>query len=131
MPQRHPRNCASAMFTKRMGGRVTLFNYNPSIAGGKIGVKRFHKTHRMGPVLRRNKQEAKTMIQGAIGSGAVEPRPPHWWADGRASDEQPARGQRGEEEGVCRDQRALERWKEAEAVAHSSSDRCALTRSHI
>lgn len=57
------------MFNHRMGGRVTLFNYNPSIAGGKIGVKRFHNAHHKGRILRANKQKGMTAIQGAEGSG--------------------------------------------------------------
>jgi hypothetical protein len=67
--RRNARGSVSAMFNHRMGGRVTLFNYNPSIAGGKIGVKRFHTAHHKGRILRANRQKGMTAIQGAEGSG--------------------------------------------------------------
>lgn len=69
----HSRRNAGAMFGKRMGGRVSLFNYNPSIAGGKIGVRRFKNAHRMGKILPGNIQKVMTNIQGAEGSGLAAP----------------------------------------------------------
>lgn len=42
------RNPSNSMHARRTGGRVSLFNYNPSIAGGKIAIKRFKRGHRMG-----------------------------------------------------------------------------------
>lgn len=71
--RKHSRGSTSAMFTKRMGGRVSLFNYNPSIAGGKIGVKRFQNAHHMGRILRKDAQRNMTSIQGAEGSGLATP----------------------------------------------------------
>lgn len=71
--RRNARGSVSAMFNHRMGGRVSLFNYNPSIAGGKIGVKRYHSAHYKGRVLRANRQKGMTAIQGAEGSGLATP----------------------------------------------------------
>jgi len=53
---------------------VSLFNYNPSIAGGKIGVKRFTKCFPKGQIMRRNAQAAKTAVIGAeTGTGLTNP----------------------------------------------------------
>lgn len=71
--RRNQRGPSNAMFNHRMGGRVTLFNFNPSIAGGKIGVKRFHHAHHMGRIIRGNGQKAMTNIQGAEGTGLMNP----------------------------------------------------------
>ena len=68
------RGCAAPRtHTMRMGGRVTLFNYNPSIAGGAISVKRHHTAHRLGKVLRKDAQRAMTNIIGAEGAGLKNP----------------------------------------------------------
>jgi hypothetical protein len=57
-----------------MGGRVSLFNYNPSIAGGKIAIKRYARTHPMGRILRGNHQKNMVVLQGAEqGSGLAPP----------------------------------------------------------
>lgn len=37
----------------RRGGKVSLFNYNPSIAGGMISNNRHHSKHRMGGMVSR------------------------------------------------------------------------------
>lgn len=57
----------------RMGGRVSLFNYNPSIAGGAISVKRYTNAHRLGKVLRKDAQRTMTNIIGAEGAGIKNP----------------------------------------------------------
>ena len=36
--RKNTRGPSNAVFNHRMGGRVSLFNYNPSIAGGKTGT---------------------------------------------------------------------------------------------
>lgn len=57
----------------RMGGRVSLFNYNPSIAGGVIAVKRYGRVHPLGQVLRKDAQRTMTNIIGAEGAGLKNP----------------------------------------------------------
>lgn len=42
----------------RRGGKVSLFNYNPSIAGGSISIHRHHKGHRMGHLMSRRPKHA-------------------------------------------------------------------------
>lgn len=67
---------ANRMHGLRHGGRVTLFNYNPSVAGGKIAVKRFHKSHHLGPVMRGGdawQKKHMATIVGAQGAGLVAP----------------------------------------------------------
>jgi hypothetical protein len=64
--RRNRHGTMSAMVTKRLGGRVTLFNFNPSIAGGRIGVLRQHACHYRGQVLRTKEQDK--MI-GTTGTG--------------------------------------------------------------
>jgi hypothetical protein len=53
----------------RFGGRVTLFNYNPSIAGGAISVKRYHNAHRLGKMMRQHAEKAMVPMIGAEGAG--------------------------------------------------------------
>jgi len=48
--RRHKRAPVGKMHKLRTGGAVSLFNYNPSIAGGKIMTKRYARRHRMGTV---------------------------------------------------------------------------------
>lgn len=45
------KNVCSNMVLKRQGGRVSLFNYNPSIAGGKLACLRYPNAHRRGSYL--------------------------------------------------------------------------------
>lgn len=75
MPIRRKSNRAnvSKMHSLRTGGRVSLFNYNPSIAGGKIAIKRFGRAHHMGRPLRHNAQKHMVSIVGAEGQGLVAP----------------------------------------------------------
>lgn len=44
----HHRHMGNSMSTRCSGGAVSLFNYNPSIAGGKVGMLR----HGCGPHFR-------------------------------------------------------------------------------
>lgn len=69
----HHDHLANRMHKLRKGGRVTLFNYNPSIAGGKIAVKRFHRAHHLGMPLRNWKEKHMASIVGAQGQGLVAP----------------------------------------------------------
>lgn len=55
------------------GGRVSLFNYNPSIAGGKIAVKRFGRAHYLGRPLRNWQERHLTSMIGAQGQGLTAP----------------------------------------------------------
>lgn len=57
----------------RSGGRVSLFNYNPSIAGGKIAVKRFGRAHHLGRPLRNYQEKHFASMVGAQGQGLVAP----------------------------------------------------------
>lgn len=70
----HHRN-VSAMYTIRHGGRVTLANYNPKIAGGAIQVQRFSNAHRRGLYLDHNKHDHNihTVSSGGAGIGPKEP----------------------------------------------------------
>lgn len=63
-----------AMHKMRTGGAVSLFNYNPSIAGGKIMTKRYGRRHRMG-VIGRGAWQEKQLAQftGAQGQGLTAP----------------------------------------------------------
>jgi len=73
---RHGRrsHAAGTMFQMRQGGRVSLFNYNPSIAGGKVQVKRFgNKVHWRGCIQRGNTEKGKTIMIGAEGAGIMNP----------------------------------------------------------
>lgn len=69
--RRHARRPVSKMHRLRTGGAVSLFNYNPSIAGGKIAIKRFGRRHRMGHVGRGAWQEKHlAQMVGAQAQGA-------------------------------------------------------------
>jgi hypothetical protein len=52
---------------------VSLFNYNPSIAGGKIAVKRFGRAHHMGRPLRNYQEKHMASMVGAQGQGLMAP----------------------------------------------------------
>ena len=67
----HP--AAPRTHSMRFGGRVTLFNYNPSIAGGAIAVKRYHDAHRLGRVMRKHAEKAMVPMIGAEGAGMKNP----------------------------------------------------------
>lgn len=71
---RHNRrsHAAGSMFNMRQGGGVSLYNYNPSIAGGKVGVKRFgSKVHWRGHILRGNTERGKAVVLGAEANGTA------------------------------------------------------------
>jgi hypothetical protein len=53
----------------KKGGRVSLFNYNPSIAGGKIAIKRFH----LGRPMRNWQEKHLVSMIGAQGQGLTAP----------------------------------------------------------
>lgn len=61
------------MHSIRSGGRVSLFNYNPSIAGGKIAVKRFGRAHYMGVPMRNWQEKHLASMIGAQGQGLMAP----------------------------------------------------------
>ncbi len=62
------------MHSMRTGGRVSLFNYNPSIAGGKIAVKRFHRSHYLGVPMRNwRQQHMGQMVAASDGKGLHAP----------------------------------------------------------
>lgn len=61
----------SSMMIQRKGGRVNLFNYNPSIAGGRIGVQRYKTSHRRGQYLRHKEHEA--LVSAPSGGGLTNP----------------------------------------------------------
>lgn len=64
----------SGMFAQRMGGRVTLFNYNPKIAGGSLNVTRFNTAHRRGQYLRHKEHEH---VVNTVSAGAGLTNPGH------------------------------------------------------
>jgi len=55
-------HAAGLMHQMRLGGRVSLFNYNPSIAGGALG-RRFSK----GPLAPHRRRRAGTGVRGSWG----------------------------------------------------------------
>lgn len=57
----------------RKGGRVSLFNYNPSIAGGKIAIKRFGRAHHLGRPMRNFQERHMMSMIGAQGQGLTTP----------------------------------------------------------
>lgn len=57
IPPRMHHRPMSSLVTHRTGGRVTLFNYNPSIAGGKIHILRHRLAHYKGRYLRHHEHE--------------------------------------------------------------------------
>jgi hypothetical protein len=57
--------------THRSGGAVTLFNYNPSIAGGIIALHRFPHLHHQGRYLRHKAHEQLTT--STAGTGLLTP----------------------------------------------------------
>ncbi len=67
------RSNVGKMHLIRKGGRVTLFNYNPSIAGGKIAIKRFGRAHRLGRPLRNFQEKHLMSMIGAQGQGLTAP----------------------------------------------------------
>lgn len=70
--RRNTRGPMSRMVTQRTGGRVTLFNYNPSIAGGTIAVNRYKTAHYRGRFMRHKEHEhtvASTGTGGGLGVG--------------------------------------------------------------
>lgn len=72
--RRHRRSPVGGMYKMRTGGAVTLFNYNPSIAGGKIMTKRYARRHRMGTIGRGTWQEKQlAQFTGAQGQGLTAP----------------------------------------------------------
>lgn len=60
----HHRKNVSSMWAHRTGGKVSLFNYNPSIAGGAIAVKRFRSAHHLGRYMHR--KSGGTAIPAAL-----------------------------------------------------------------
>lgn len=52
---------------------MSLFNYNPSIAGGKIAVKRFSRAHHLGRPLRNYQEKHMASMIGAQGQGLMAP----------------------------------------------------------
>lgn len=72
--RRHKRSPVGHMHRFRTGGKVSLFNYNPSIAGGKIMTKRYGRRHRMGTIGRGAWQEKQlAQFTGAQGQGLTAP----------------------------------------------------------
>ena len=71
--RRGKRMVVGKMHNIRKGGRVTLFNYNPSIAGGKIAVKRFGRAHRLGGVMKNWAGKHMASMIGAQGQGLMPP----------------------------------------------------------
>lgn len=71
--RRGKRSNVGRMHSIRSGGRVSLFNYNPSIAGGAIQVKRFGRAHHMGQPLRNYQEKHMASMIGAQGQGLMAP----------------------------------------------------------
>lgn len=67
------RQSVGKMHLIRKGGRVTLFNYNPSIAGGKIAIKRFGRAHHLGRPMRNFAEKHMMSMIGAQGQGLTTP----------------------------------------------------------
>lgn len=63
------RHHAGRMHGIRKGGKVSLFNYNPSIAGGAIGLRRFDKQHHLGVPCRNWQQKHMAAMVGAAEGG--------------------------------------------------------------
>lgn len=66
------RGATSSMFTRRTGGRVTLFNYNPSVAGGRVGLGRYKSAHHKGRFMR-HKEHERTVATVGTGGGLTSP----------------------------------------------------------
>jgi hypothetical protein len=71
--RRHKRAPVGHMHKLRTGGKVSLFNYNPSIAGGKIMTKRFSRRHRLGMIGRGWQEKQLAQFTGAQGQGLTAP----------------------------------------------------------
>lgn len=52
---------------------MSLFNYNPSIAGGKIQIKRYTRAHHLGRPLRNYQEKHLASMIGAQGQGLMTP----------------------------------------------------------
>jgi hypothetical protein len=61
----------SSVVTHRTGGRVNLFNYNPSIAGGKLAIHRDKGAHYRGRF--RGNDASSTMPATTSGGGLQTP----------------------------------------------------------
>lgn len=73
LARRNKHSNVGRMHSIRCGGRVSLFNYNPSIAGGKIAVKRFGRAHYMGVPMRNFQEKHLASMIGAQGQGMMAP----------------------------------------------------------
>lgn len=70
--RRNVRSNVGKMHAMRTGGRVSLFNYNPSIAGGKIAIKRFGRAHHLGMPMRNwQEKHMASMVGAASGGGGL------------------------------------------------------------
>ena len=65
------RHTAGKMHGIRKGGKVSLFNYVPSIAGGAIGLRRFGRAHHLGVPMRNWHQKHMAAMVGAADGGGL------------------------------------------------------------
>lgn len=65
------RHTAGRMHGVRKGGKVSLFNYTPSIAGGVIGIKRFGRYHKLGMPCKNWKDTHMASMVGAASGGGL------------------------------------------------------------
>lgn len=65
------RHHAGRMHGIRKGGKVSLFNYVPSIAGGMIGLRRYGRPHHLGVPCRNWHQKHMAAMAGAADGGGL------------------------------------------------------------